>query len=91
MLTENEKVAFEHMVMTIFLRTPSKITSYNADEISASAYLQIANGDAHSLHISARDGEIRWHWKDVDDYSKNFVENLINCDKLVDVTFKICQ
>ena len=90
MITQNEKIAFEHLVMQIFMKTPSKITNYISDDISASSYIQIAD-DVHSLHITARDGEIRWHWNEVDDYSKNFVEKLIAEDELANTTFKIRQ
>lgn len=92
-LSKTEKMAFEHITMEIFHRTPSKITEYISDDISARSYLQVpSSNDPHSLHLASRDGKLKWWFADdVKEYDRNFIENLIRNDEVVRNTFKIEQ
>lgn len=92
-LSENEKLAFEHIVMKVFHRTPVKITSYDADDISAVCWLQAPElDDKNSITLYAGDGKLRWSYvNEVKEYDRNFIDNLIKNDKIIQTTFKIEQ
>lgn len=90
-LSQSEKLAFEHIILTIFLKTPSKITQYIYDKTWARGHLKAPSSDnPYSITLYVRNGKLNCYFtNDVDEYDKEFIKNVILDDEIATANFKI--